>query len=502
MTGCMDDPVPTSGATQEQIEQASKDGLANAITKYINTGSNSSYSDIGYPQQMIYRDVMIADMPIKDPSYYYFMDYLEPLYIGDYQLQTDFWQRYYYLIKKCNICVGACSDSSEDALNLATGLVYRALAYLDLARWYEFHDSGVAAIDNDAASKGIKGLTVPIVTENTTEQQAFANPRAPFYEMYRFILTDLNRAERAMSKVSETPEINKPSLATIYGMKARLWLEIATRFRDYPEDLAEQIANDNVSYENVLGPGYALDPLGVTSANDAYRQTIVNAQKVIDSGATPMTEDEWHSVTSGFNTPTSAWLLAILMSSSDVMVTSNTWKSWVSFMAPEAKYGVSSTEYGAQHMIDKTLYEAMSDVPGVTIGRSMSQEQAIVELQSLYAVTTDRDYLLALLSRIDVNQGVSSVDNGISQEVSVKTGAVLKEQQTVQPIVHLQPYRTFLEVEQPVSDFLLRLDKEGHPALYEADGGAWKLEAKRSIAAYLAEKLADQVERGDVVVLV
>lgn len=148
------------------------------------------------------------------------------------------------------------------------------------------------------------------------------------------------------------------------------------------------------------------------------------------------------------------------------------------------------------------LYEATSDVPGVTIGHSMSQEQAIVELQSLYAVTPDRDYLLSLLSRIDVNQGVSSVDNGISQEVSVKTGAVLKEQTMVQPIVHLQPYRTFLEVEQPASDFLLRLDKEGHPALYEADGGAWKLEAKRSIAAYLAEKLADQVERGDVVVLV
>lgn len=148
------------------------------------------------------------------------------------------------------------------------------------------------------------------------------------------------------------------------------------------------------------------------------------------------------------------------------------------------------------------LYEATSDVPGVTIGHSMSQEQAIVELQSLYAVTPDRDYLLSLLSRIDVNQGVSSVDNGISQEVSVKTGAVLKEQTMVQPIVHLQPYRTFLEVEQPASDFLLRLDKEGHPALYEADGGAWKLEAKRSIAAYLAEKLTYQVEHGDVVVLV
>lgn len=148
------------------------------------------------------------------------------------------------------------------------------------------------------------------------------------------------------------------------------------------------------------------------------------------------------------------------------------------------------------------LYEAVSDVPSISVNQSISQERAIVELQSLYAVTEDRDYLLALLSRIDVNQGVSTVDNGVSQEVSVRTGAVLKEQQMVQPIVHLQPYRTFLEVEQPASDFLLRLDKEGRPALYEADGGAWKLEAKRNIAAYLGEQLADLVERGSVVVMI
>ena len=148
------------------------------------------------------------------------------------------------------------------------------------------------------------------------------------------------------------------------------------------------------------------------------------------------------------------------------------------------------------------LYEAVTYVPSISVNESISQERAVVELQSLYATTTDRDYLLALLSRIDVNQGVSSVDNGISQEVSVRTGAVLKEQQTVQPIVHLQPYRTFLEVEQPASDFLLRLDKEGRPALYEADGGAWKLEAKRNIAAYLGKQLADLVESGSVVVMI
>lgn len=165
---------------------------------------------------------------------------------------------------------------------------------------------------------------------------------------------------------------------------------------------------------------------------------------------------------------------------------------------------VDSTYTGRDYAIYSRLplYEAVSDVPSISVNQYMSQEHAVIELQSLYAVTDDRDYLLALLSRIDVNQGVSSVDNGISLEVSVRTGAVLKEQQTVQPIVHLQPYRTFLEVEQPASDFLLRLDKEGRPALYEADGGAWKLEAKRNIAAYLGEQLADLVECGSVVVMI
>ena len=57
------------------------------------------------------------------------------------------------------------------------------------------------------------------------------------------------------------------------------------------------------------------------------------------------------------------------------------------------------------------LYEAVSDVPSISVNQYMSQEHAVIELQSLYAVTEDRDYLLALLSRIDVNQGVSSVDN-------------------------------------------------------------------------------------------
>ena len=147
-------------------------------------------------------------------------------------------------------------------------------------------------------------------------------------------------------------------------------------------------------------------------------------------------------------------------------------------------------------------YKACTDVPPVTAGAPMDQGRAIIELQTLYGSTPDRDYLLDLISRIDITAGITSSDNGVTQEAVSRTGVVLKEQVTIKPIVQLQPYRTFLEVEQPVSDFLLRVDKEGRIALYEADGGAWKLEAKRRIAAWLTDALAKEVEQGRVVIVI
>ena len=71
----------------------------------------------------------------------------------------------------------------------------------------------------------------------------------------------------------------------------------------------------------------------------------------------------------------------------------------------------------------------------------------------------------------------------------------------VRPYVNMQPFRTFLEVEQPESVFLLRLDGNGNVGLFEADGGVWKLEDTRNISAYFEQKLADLIGSGRVVVL-
>ena len=149
-----------------------------------------------------------------------------------------------------------------------------------------------------------------------------------------------------------------------------------------------------------------------------------------------------------------------------------------------------------------SLYRTAADVPSITTDTPMSHERAIVELRSLYLPGEDRDYLLDLLSTMSVGEEVKSDDNGVTQTATVKQGVQLKTTVPVRSIVTLQPFRTFLEVEQPSSDFLLRVGKSGEITLRDADGGAWKLDAKRKIAAWLAQALSAEIEAGKVVVMI
>lgn len=59
--------------------------------------------------------------------------------------------------------------------------------------------TGVEKLDAEAASKNLYGITVPIITAETTEEEGRNNPRAPFYAVYKFILDDLASAEELLS---------------------------------------------------------------------------------------------------------------------------------------------------------------------------------------------------------------------------------------------------------------------------------------------------------------
>lgn len=146
----------------------------------------------------------------------------------------------------------------------------------------------------------------------------------------------------------------------------------------------------------------------------------------------------------------------------------------------------------------QVYYEAKAtDVPGFQDG-FREFEKAIIELRSQFAPGEGVDYLLDLLSRVSKESGVTTNDNGVSQTVEARQGVAIKATVQVKPRVPLRPFRTFQEVEQPESEFLLRLDEDGNIGLFEADGGMWKLAARQTVKAFLEEKLAGLVSSGAV----
>lgn len=153
-------------------------------------------------------------------------------------------------------------------------------------------------------------------------------------------------------------------------------------------------------------------------------------------------------------------------------------------------------DYEVSKVIDN-----IADTPNVTVNRFNPYENAVIELRSLYIPNEDTKYLLKLLGSITSESKVTSSDNGVTQTVEAKSGIALSQVVEVKPRVSLKPFRTFIEVDQPESEFLLRISGDGKIGLYEADGGVWKLEATRNVAAYFEEALQDLIERGDVVVI-
>lgn len=134
---------------------------------------------------------------------------------------------------------------------------------------------------------------------------------------------------------------------------------------------------------------------------------------------------------------------------------------------------------------------------GFPFGEWYSVERFIIALQGYFVRTGEIDTILQFVSGLKEDASRTLIDDGISQGVTVKTGISRVANAEVPNPVTLQPYRTFLEVEQPASKFVFRLRKgrneEGLPecSLHEADGGKWELDAIIAIRDYLKEALPE-----------
>lgn len=140
-----------------------------------------------------------------------------------------------------------------------------------------------------------------------------------------------------------------------------------------------------------------------------------------------------------------------------------------------------------------------TDVPGWDAQQKLPFEQAAVALQTRFQEGGDREYTLRLLSQITTGAKVTYNDIGVATTVVTSKGVSLQENSQIRPLVRLRPYRTFQEIEQPEGLFLIRIDERGI-SFTEADGGMWKLEARKTIAKYLEDGLEDLVKSGDVVI--
>ncbi|MCC5422481.1 hypothetical protein [Clostridium botulinum] len=121
--------------------------------------------------------------------------------------------------------------------------------------------------------------------------------------------------------------------------------------------------------------------------------------------------------------------------------------------------------------------------------RFMGTEEFNIMLQSSFVDVGDKEVLLKYTGLVRDEAVKDTGDDGVSQAVTIKTGVASVGQAVVPNPVTLAPYRTFPEIEQPLSKFIFRMQQGPKAAIFEADGGAWRNQAMRSIKAYLEEEL-------------
>lgn len=124
-------------------------------------------------------------------------------------------------------------------------------------------------------------------------------------------------------------------------------------------------------------------------------------------------------------------------------------------------------------------------------GRFQDQEAFTVFLLSRFTEDAqgNRDAVGKLVGNIRQEQSAEAADDGISQRVTVKNGIAKVGETIIKNPVYLAPMRTFCEIEQPVSPFVLRVQEGPAIALFEADAGEWRNTAVRSVREYLTEML-------------
>jgi hypothetical protein len=145
----------------------------------------------------------------------------------------------------------------------------------------------------------------------------------------------------------------------------------------------------------------------------------------------------------------------------------------------------------------RLVYASAKHVPdsAFKFGEFMDPEAFLLKFRASFYFNEEAVKVQQLCSTVVSGSGVAIADDGISQEVTIKSGTITKAPVTLpQDGVPLIPWRTFRDANPVESRFLLRMRgvKDGLPqiALFEIDG-RWQQDTVNSIRSYLAGELTD-----------
>lgn len=137
-------------------------------------------------------------------------------------------------------------------------------------------------------------------------------------------------------------------------------------------------------------------------------------------------------------------------------------------------------------------YKAINSQTRLRLGEWQSYEDFVIGLRAKFEPTEDREAIIKMIANIVNCDNQELTDDGVTQTIKTQRGTQIGEKE-VKSIVELKPYRTFPECEQPTSQFLFRITNNGTRfGLFEADGGKWVLDAKKSIKNFLSTAIKNE----------
>lgn len=344
-TACIKEIMPVGGSqTQAQVSgsMSALKSMIKAVPASMTTsgtlGYSSSYgdhTDFGIPGIHLRLEHMLEDMATmaENPFYNRFYAYdMNEAQGYQYTYCAYFWDGYYTWIRLVNDVIASITPAveakgdSEDEETielkdiLGQAYVYRAMCYLDLARLFEPKENDYTEIP-----QSIKGLTVPIVDENTTLEQSKNNPRVSREKMYKFIFSDLEKAEELLNPANSA--FSRPNINAVNGLYARAYLEL----------------------------GYADDP--AFPKREAFTNAAKYARLVIDeAGFSPLTQAQWEDPVNGFNNAAAnnSWMWGFSLVAENL----GNLLTFVSHISSEAAWGYARY---AQFGVSARLYDQIPD---------------------------------------------------------------------------------------------------------------------------------------------